>query len=67
MKILLNGEPTLLPSPCTLPEALAQLGRELPPRSAVAINAQIIPRPSLHDTQLEEGDDVLLILPTFGG
>ena len=54
-------------SPSTHPEALAQLGRELPPRSAVAINAQIIPRPSLDDTQLEEGDDALLILPTFGG
>lgn len=67
MKILLNGEPTLLPSPCTLPEALAQLGRELPPRSAVAINAQIITRSALEHTQLQDGDDVLLILPTFGG
>ena len=67
MKILLNGEPTLLPSPCTLPEALAQLGRELPPRSAVAINAQIITRSTLEHTQLQDGDDVLLILPTFGG
>ena len=67
MKILLNGEPTLLPSPCTLPEAIAPLGHELPPPTAVAINAQIIPRSSLDDTQLKEGDDVLLILPTFGG
>lgn len=67
MKILLNGEPTLLPSPCTLPEALAQLGRELPPRSAVAINAQIITHSALEHTQLQDGDDVLLILPTFGG
>ena len=67
MKILLNGEPTLLPSPCTLPEALAQLGRELPPHSAVAINAQIITRSALKHTQLQDGDDVLLILPTFGG
>lgn len=67
MKILLNGEPTLLPTPCTLPEALAQLGRELPPRSAVAINAQIITRSALEHTQLQDGDDVLLILPTFGG
>lgn len=67
MKIQINGEPTLLPSPCTLTEALAHLGRELPPRSAVAINAQIITRSALEHTPLQDGDDVLLILPTFGG
>lgn len=66
-KILINGEPYTLPAPYHLLDALSYLGLELPPRCAVAHNGQVIPRPMFATTQLQEGDELLLIRPTFGG
>ena len=44
MKIRINGEPAELPEPYHLIDALAYLGLDLPARSAVAHNGQVIPR-----------------------
>jgi hypothetical protein len=67
MKILINGAPTTLPHVCTIPEALAFAAIDLPPRSAIAVNERLVPRTALATYQLEEGDTLLLIRPTFGG
>jgi hypothetical protein len=67
MKILINGAPTTLPHICTIPEALAFAAIDLPPRSAIAVNERLVPRTALATYQLEEGDTLLLIRPTFGG
>ena len=67
MKILINGAPTMLPHVCTIPEALAFAAIDLPPRSAIAVNERLVPRTALATYQLEEGDTLLLIRPTFGG
>ena len=67
MKILINGAPTTLPHVCTISEALAFAAIDLPPRSAIAVNERLVPRTALATYQLEEGDTLLLIRPTFGG
>lgn len=67
MKIRINGEPAELPEPYHLIDALAYLGLDLPARSAVAHNGQVIPRATLAEVELHEGDELLLIRPTFGG
>ena len=66
MKILINGA-TTLPHVCTIPEALTFAAIDLPPRSAIAVNERLVPRTALATYQLEEGDTLLLIRPTFGG
>ena len=67
IKIRINGAPTMLPPVCTIPEALAFAAIDLPPRSAIAVNERLVPRTALATYQLEEGDTLLLIRPTFGG
>ncbi|WP_455256493.1 sulfur carrier protein ThiS [Porphyromonas sp.] len=57
----------MLPHVCTIPEALAFAAIDLPPRSAIAVNERLVPRTALATYQLEEGDTLLLIRPTFGG
>ena len=67
MKILINGAPTTLPHACTIPESHVFAAIDLPPRSAIAVNERLVPRTALATYQLEEGDTLLLIRPTFGG
>ena len=67
MKILLNGEVQQVASSCTLAEVFQQLRIDLATHCAVAVNAQVIPRDKLAHTPLHEGDELLVIHPTFGG
>ena len=67
MQITVNGEPHQLPTPLRLREALRQLGLELPTHAALALNERVIPRSDLDSTQLQAGDALLIIQPTFGG
>lgn len=67
MKISVNGVSHEVAEDCNLQEALTALQLALPPRSAVALNAQVIPRQNFSTTQLASGDAVLIISPTFGG
>lgn len=66
-KITINGELAELPAPAPLADALAQLGIALPARSAIALNGRVIPRADLPQTLLQDGDELLLIRPTYGG
>ena len=67
MKIQLNGAPIMLPHVCTLHEALDLEKIDLPPRSAIAVNDQLVPRAAFATYQLQDGDALLIIRPTFGG
>ena len=67
MQITVNGEPHQLPTSLNLREALRQLGLELPTHAALALNERVIPRSDLDSTQLQAGDALLIIQPTFGG
>ena len=67
MRITVNGEPHQLPTPLSLREALDRLGLVLPTHAALALNERVIPRSDLDSTQLQEGDQLLIIKPTFGG
>lgn len=67
MKIQLNGVPITLPHVCTLREALDFANISLPPRSAIAVNDQLVPRAAFATYQLQDGDALLIIRPTFGG
>ncbi len=67
MKIQLNGTPITLPHVCTLHEALGLAKIDLPPRSAIAVNDQLVPRAAFATYQLQDGDALLIIRPTFGG
>ena len=67
MQITVNGEPHQLPTPLSRREALDRLGLVLPTHAALALNERVIPRSDLDSTQLQEGDQLLIIKPTFGG
>lgn len=67
MHITVNGESHQLPTPLSLSEALRQLGLELPTHAALALNERVVPRSALDSTQLQAGDVLLIIQPTFGG
>lgn len=67
MQITVNGEPHQLPTPLSLREALDSLGLILPTHAALALNERVIPRSDLDSTQLQAGDALLIIQPTFGG
>lgn len=67
MKILLNGETKEITASSNLAEFLLELNIELPTRSAVALNAQVISREQFVLTPLMDGDELLIIRPTFGG
>ena len=67
MHITVNGEPHQLPTSLNLREALRQLGLELPTHAALALNERVVPRSDLDSTQLQAGDALLIIQPTFGG
>lgn len=67
MKIFLNGEVQQVASSCTLAEVFQQLRIALTTHCAVAVNAQVISRDKFAHTSLHEGDELLVIHPTFGG
>lgn len=67
MKIIINGESTELPEPTPLADALCHLGIALPARSALALNGRVISRSDFPQTFLQDGDELLLIRPTYGG
>ncbi len=67
MKIFLNGEAQQITSPCNLSTVFKQLRIDLASHCAVALNAQVIYRDKFDCTPLNEGDELLVICPTFGG
>ena len=65
MNVFINDQPTDLPAPATVQDALAVLGAR--PPFAVAVNMHFIPQ-SLHAGHaLREGDRVEVIAPVTGG
>jgi thiamine biosynthesis protein ThiS len=66
LHIVVNGEERRVPGPATLLELLEHLG--LDPRSVVVErNREIVRRPKLGDTKLEEGDAIELVHFVGGG
>lgn len=67
MKILLNGEIQQVAPFCTLATVFQELCIDTATHCAVAVNAQVIYRDKFAHTPLHEGDELLVIHPTFGG
>lgn len=68
MRVLLNGEPQELPTPCTVADLLRRLQLEATSIGlAVAVNRQVIPRSAWEATLLKEGDQVELVYARQGG
>ncbi len=67
MKIFLDGEVQLVAPSCRLTVVFQQLRIDLATHCAVHVNAQVISRDKFARTPLHEGDELLLIHPTFGG
>lgn len=65
MKILLNGEVQQVAPSCMLAEVFQHLRIDLATHCAVAVNAKVIPRDKFAHTPLHEGDELLVIHPTF--
>lgn len=66
LKVVVNGEPRELPAPATLLDLLRHLG--LDPRTVVVErNREIVRRPRLGETPLEEGDAIELVHFVGGG
>ena len=66
LHIVVNGEERQVPGPATLLELLEHLG--LDPRAVVVErNREIVRRPKLGDTKLEEGDAIELVHFVGGG
>jgi thiamine biosynthesis protein ThiS len=66
LRISVNGEPRTLPAPTTLADLLQALN--LDPRTVVVeLNRQIVRRPALGATALEDGDSVELVHFVGGG
>jgi thiamine biosynthesis protein ThiS len=66
LTISVNGEPRRLPAPATLADLLQAL--KLDPRTVVVeLNRQIVRRPVLEATALEDGDSVELVHFVGGG
>lgn len=66
LAVLINGEPRRVPSPSSLLELLAHLG--LDPRTVVVErNREIVRRPRLGETMVEEGDAIELVHFVGGG
>ena len=64
--LVINGEPRRVPGPSSLLELLAHLG--LDPRTVVVErNREIIRRPRLGETMVEEGDSIELVHFVGGG
>jgi thiamine biosynthesis protein ThiS len=64
--LVINGEPRRVPGPSSLLQLLAHLG--LDPRTVVVErNREIVRRPRLGDTMIEEGDAIELVHFVGGG
>jgi thiamine biosynthesis protein ThiS len=64
--VTINGEPRRVPGPATLLELLAHLG--IDPRTVVVeVNREIVRRPRLGETAVEEGDAIELVHFVGGG
>lgn len=66
MDILLNGEPATLPAACTVARLLADSGHGAR-RVAVEVNGEIVPRASLGERELRDGDRVEIVHALGGG
>ena len=66
MRVHFNGEPTLLPGPCTVAELLVSLGLKTD-GVAVAVNMSVVPRGAHATTPLAEGDRVEVLQAVGGG
>ncbi len=67
MKIFLNDEVQEITDSCNLAQVFEQLRIDLATHCAVALNAHVISRDKFEETPLHEGDELLIIRPTFGG
>jgi len=66
LRLILNGDPRLVPGPATLVDLLTHLG--LDPRMVVVeLNREIIRRPRLAEVTLQDGDQVELVHFVGGG
>ena len=66
LTLVINGEPRRVPGPASLLELLAHLG--LDPRTVVVErNREIVRRPRLGETMVEEGDAIELVHFVGGG
>ena len=66
LEIVVNGETRRVPSPATAADLLRHLG--LDPRTVVVeLNRQIVRRPRLEETALNNGDTVELVHFVGGG
>lgn len=66
LRLILNGDPRLVPGPATLVDLLTHLG--LDPRMVVVeLNREIIRRPRLAEVTLRDGDQVELVHFVGGG
>ena len=66
MRVHVNGEPKLLPGPCTVAELLVSLGLRTD-GVAVAVNMSVVPRGAHATTPLAEGDRVEVLQAVGGG
>jgi sulfur carrier protein len=64
--ITVNGEPLALPAPCTLAEAIGNIGLS-PDAVGTAVNAQFVARARRADQVLQDGDAVFTFAPITGG
>ncbi|HEU4696905.1 MAG TPA: sulfur carrier protein ThiS [Sphingomicrobium sp.] len=64
--IRVNGEHRHVPGPMTIAEMLNELGLD-PLRVAVERNLEIVPRSTLGDVRVEDGDDFEIVHFVGGG
>lgn len=68
MRILVNGEPTDVPSGSTISDAAAAIGIEPEARGvAVALDGEVVPRKALGTLELTEGQRVEIVAAIQGG
>ena len=67
MKLTFNDEARELPDGTSLQALLAELDLDTKKGLAVAVNQSVVPSTQWTATQLNEGDDVLVIQATQGG
>lgn len=65
MNVVINQQPTELPEPASVQDALAALAPT--PPFAVAVNTVFVPRTQYASHPLHEGDQVEVIAPVTGG
>jgi thiazole synthase len=66
LSIRVNGEHRRVPQGMTIAELAAQLGLE-PTRVAVERNLEIVPRSTLAEVAIEDGDDYEIVTFVGGG